>query len=141
MYIFMETKVCTQCGEEKTINSFAWKNKKKNRRHSECKECHKKYDTKHYNRKKEYYLEKARKHKEKVRKWFVNFKRDKKCIECGESHPACFVFHHRDSSKKEISIGNAIRMGWGIERLKKEIEKCDILCANCHRKEHWKGKV
>lgn len=56
------------------------------------------------------------------------------CIRCGEKHPACLDFHHRDPSIKEGHIGEFRR--FGKQRLLTEIAKCDVLCANCHRKHH-----
>lgn len=59
------------------------------------------------------------------------------CQLCGTSDPAVLDFHHRDPSTKEITIANAARLGWGKQRLMEEIAKCDVLCANCHRKTHY----
>lgn len=69
----------------------------------------------------------------------VAFVRSQKvACKCGESHPACLDFHHRDSSAKSVSLANVAKMGWSLARVKKEIEKCDVTCSNCHRKLHWK---
>lgn len=58
------------------------------------------------------------------------------CRECGEKHPACLEFHHRDPSQKELTL--ASKMGQlGMGKLLAEIAKCDVLCSNCHRKLHW----
>lgn len=59
------------------------------------------------------------------------------CIRCGENHPACLDFHHKDPSTKSFPIGSIHGQGWGEARIRKETEKCDVLCSNCHRKEHW----
>jgi hypothetical protein len=59
------------------------------------------------------------------------------CIECGENHPACVEFHHREDEDKLFEIGDAVRRGVSEARLFAEIAKCDMLCANCHRKRHW----
>ena len=56
------------------------------------------------------------------------------CIKCGEKDPACLDFHHRDPTTKEGHIGEFRK--FGMKRLLAEIEKCDVLCANCHRKFH-----
>ena len=56
------------------------------------------------------------------------------CQICGESDPACLDFHHRDPTTKEGHIGEFRR--FGMKRLLAEIAKCDVLCANCHRKHH-----
>jgi hypothetical protein len=56
------------------------------------------------------------------------------CIRCGEVHPACLDFHHRNPEEKEGHIGEFRK--FGMKRLLAEIAKCDVLCANCHRKFH-----
>jgi hypothetical protein len=79
-----------------------------------------------------------KKHKARRRNvvWLANYKITCSCLQCGESHPACLEFHHRDPNKKKMTISGAVRRGWSLKRLKREIEKCDVLCANCHRKIH-----
>lgn len=65
----------------------------------------------------------------------------KGCGRCGESHPACLEFHHRDPEAKEFEIGNWLsRRKLKEADLRAELEKCDPLCANCHRKLHWDEK-
>ena len=46
-------------------------------------------------------------------------------------------FHHIDPTKKEFSISQ-IRLCKMNEKIKKELDKCDLLCANCHREIHEK---
>lgn len=54
-----------------------------------------------------------------------------KCKQCGfTGHPAAFDFHHRDPATKSFSIGNAANIRW--TRLVQELDKCDLLCRNCH---------
>lgn len=60
------------------------------------------------------------------------------CIRCEESHPSCLDFHHRDRATKDADIATMRR--FGIPRLIAEIAKCDVLCANCHRKLHWEER-
>jgi len=75
--------------------------------------------------------------KRKTREWLNQYKRALLC-QCGENHPACLDFHHNDSSRKEMAISNAVQRGWSIARITAELEKCIVLCANCHRKLHSK---
>jgi hypothetical protein len=56
------------------------------------------------------------------------------CVKCGEPEKACIDFHHLDPSTKDFTIGKATFSN--KERLRKEVEKCVCLCANCHRKVH-----
>lgn len=55
------------------------------------------------------------------------------CEKCGyKKCERALDFHHRDASKKEFTIRGWRRiMAW--ERLKTEVDKCDLICANCHR--------
>jgi hypothetical protein len=61
------------------------------------------------------------------------------CVRCGESHPACLDFHHRDATQKSFTVakfaGQSSRIS--LEDLRAEVAKCDVLCANCHRIHHW----
>mgnify|MGYP001607879339 CR=1 FL=1 len=57
------------------------------------------------------------------------------CVKCGEKDPACLDFHHRNGKADKLGHIGVIRR-FGLSRLHAEIAKCDILCANCHRKHH-----
>jgi hypothetical protein len=61
------------------------------------------------------------------------------CQACGEDHPATLQFHHRDPSTKLFGISTKVlatpkKFPWEV--VVAEIEKCDLLCANCHAKHH-----
>src|SRR5207302_8020017 len=98
----------------------------------------------HYNAawKKSYAKNAARKmawqkrRRDETRRWFRALKTALHCARCGETAPECLQFHHRDPKAKDIDLTTAIFNGWSRERIVKEIEKCDVLCANCHLKHH-----
>jgi len=72
--------------------------------------------------------------RKRVKQTLVEFK-GSKCERCGYSrYPEVMEFHHPDPTKKDFTI--AYRMNWAIERLKIEVAKCQMLCANCHREVH-----
>jgi hypothetical protein len=55
-----------------------------------------------------------------------------KCQKCG--YDRCIgslTFHHRDKKSKKANPTYII-MRWKWERVKKELDKCDLICANCH---------
>ena len=62
------------------------------------------------------------------------------CERCPENHPACIDFHHQDPTKKEVNIGEAFRLGYSKKRIEAEMEKCIVLCSNCHRKLHYQER-
>lgn len=80
----------------------------------------------------------VRRRKLSIRRWFEGYKSGLKCSICSENHPATIDFHHH-SGKKDFAVGYMTLNGYSIERIKKELEKCQILCANCHRKLHFKN--
>ncbi len=58
-----------------------------------------------------------------------------KCNRCNWAGDiAGFDFHHKDSSQKEFQIGSAVNKKWEVVKL--ELNKCELLCANCHRIHH-----
>jgi hypothetical protein len=71
------------------------------------------------------------------KKWVDDLKNKSKCVKCGENHPACLDFHHRDPEMKDNTISYLVAGTYSLDIIKKEIEKCDILCSNCHRKHHY----
>ena len=68
-------------------------------------------------------------------KW-VLFKSTLKCTNCGENHPAALDFHHVEKHPDNRHVYNLTANG-AYKKAAKEIEKCIVLCANCHRKVHY----
>lgn len=66
-----------------------------------------------------------------------NIKSYLRCSICGESRLWVLDFHHVNPDEKEDSISNLVHTG-NIDKIKKEMEKCIVLCANCHRDLHYK---
>lgn len=95
----------------------------------------------YYQKNKEKLAEYQRQKRREVAKWFADFKSDKACVTCGESHPACLDFHHKEGNDKDMDVGYMVRQKLSMERIMSEIAKCDIVCANCHRKLHYDGKL
>lgn len=70
------------------------------------------------------------------RKWFDSYKSNIGC-KCGESHPGCLDYHHKNGDDKKLELSRMIEMGFSIKNILKEVEKCTLMCANCHRKLHY----
>lgn len=59
------------------------------------------------------------------------------CKLCGyHKCPEALEFHHLDSNEKDFQIAISMAAGWAWERIKSELDKCVMLCANCHREVH-----
>ena len=79
------------------------------------------------------------KYNRKKKQYIDEYKLSKGCSVCGYNEcVGALEFHH--NGDKEFCIGTAIYTE-SLETIKKEIEKCIILCANCHRELHYKLKV
>lgn len=130
-------KYCTHCKIEKPLDEFSWKNKRLGIRSLECKTCHREMRNRHYANNSSAEISRVRKRKRSLSDWLFSIKQDRKCMRCGFDHPAALDFHHRDASKKVFNVSQAPLYGWSKENILKEIEKCDVLCSNCHRVLHF----
>lgn len=133
----METKICSKCKLLKPIEDFNFKIKSKNVYQCQCKECTRKNIKNHYINNRKYYLNKAQKRnlelRTEINNYILGYLKDHCCIDCGESDPVVLEFDHRDRAKKDAHVSGFLR-AMRLDRVKSEIEKCDVRCANCHRK-------
>lgn len=82
------------------------------------------------------YLKKAvAKRRKKIKAMAIEYKGGK-CMLCGYNKCVdALDFHHIDPSKKEFGLGlGGLTRSW--DRVKKEVDKCVLICANCHRETH-----
>lgn len=68
----------------------------------------------------------------RARLFILEYISDKVCVDCGESDFRTFEFDHRPDEKKVANISELIQ-GGRLNKIKEEITKCDVVCANCHR--------
>ena len=99
---------------------------------------HRNYNKTYYQRNKKKIIIASKRSFKRLVVWFRELKKTKSCIRCGEKDWRCLDFHHRDPSTKKFNVSSMTSNIWGRGRILEEIEKCDVLCANCHRKEHIK---
>jgi len=77
------------------------------------------------------YLARQKQREVMNRAWMQAYKLRHGCANCGyNEHPAALQFDHIDRSSKEANVGQM--SSYSRERMKKEIAKCRVLCANCH---------
>jgi ubiquitin C-terminal hydrolase len=78
-----------------------------------------------------------------LKAWFKQYKSTLKCRLCNENASCCLDFHHRDPKERRFYIGMAIQekvIKLSKEDIIEEINKCDVLCSNCHRKLHFASR-
>jgi hypothetical protein len=130
-------KKCSKCKRVLNISEFNWK-RKYIKKASHCKDCSREYIRTHYKNKTSYYLRKAKKRNLRLRNeaqnYIGSYLLKHWCIDCGEKDILVLEFDHRVKSRKEYNVSRIIRLTGSIEKLKKEIDKCEVRCANCHRR-------
>ncbi|MCF7877727.1 MAG: hypothetical protein K9M14_05320 [Candidatus Omnitrophica bacterium] len=94
-----------------------------------------KQDKRRYADRRQYLIAAVRKRRKKIRKMAVEYKGGK-CERCGYNRCLeALEFHHADSSGKDFSISSkGYTRSW--KRVKEELDKCILFCANCHREIH-----
>ncbi|MDE1010550.1 MAG: hypothetical protein OSB38_33295 [Paraburkholderia fungorum] len=62
------------------------------------------------------------------------------CVDCGEPDIVVLEFDHRAGVEKKFDIGAAVTRGFSKRAIEEEIAKCDVRCANCHRRKTYKER-
>jgi hypothetical protein len=126
---------CSACGEFKAAEEFAWRRRERQQRDCFCRRCRAAYGRAHYQANRRRYIEQATRHKQRLMldrtRWLIEYFRINPCADCGESDPIVLEFDHlRD---KSFAIGPQLsQRSW--TSILAEIEKCEVVCANCHRR-------
>jgi hypothetical protein len=103
-----------------------------------CRPCNNKYGKKYYSDNREKRLKAIAVNVialRKRRRELVDGLKNRPCMDCGGIFPAvCMDFDHRDPTQKEATISLMVsHKGTSMNKLIKELEKCDLICSNCHR--------
>lgn len=131
----IRTKQCSLCKEWKPFDHFHQKKTSTDGYRSECKLCRK------GQRKGQWYdqspeqlerMYEIRDRNKEERRAMIYTEYSKGCADCGELDPVVLEFDHVRGEKK-ANIANLLCSG-GKETLRIELEKCDVVCANCHRR-------
>lgn len=119
----MNTIKCCRCNEYKPVSEFYLgrpsKDGKKRFRITRCKSCD---------------IQRTTEHVRKIRQELINYGGGQ-CKNCGYNKCLqALEFHHRDPSEKELNISRIRSLN---AQTKQELDKCDLLCSNCHREVHY----
>lgn len=126
---------CCRCGEVKPLKEFNYRNKKLQIRQKACRTCTRLELRNHYSRNREYYLQKAHKRNKEnrtlIKEYIWNFLQSHPCVDCGEDDLTVLEFDHVKG--KNFTIARLSR-DHTLQAVKDEIDKCEVRCANCHRR-------
>ncbi len=127
-------KICNSCKEEKPLSAFHFNKACSKGVTGTCRKCTNNRKSIWYaiNRERRQWKANDR-NKRKKRKLVEMF--GEKCFDCHRSFPDCvYDFHHLDPSKKDFHVGDMKNIS---KKLIEELDKCIMLCANCHRIRHF----
>ncbi len=113
------SKECTMCHIVKPFDKFYYRKNRRREYSSWCKQC---------------ITEDSVKRFKENKKRAIEYKGGK-CEKCG--YDRCIEaleFHHLNSEQKDANFRNM--RGWTDKRRIKELDKCTLLCSNCHREIH-----
>lgn len=135
-------KICSKCSVAKQESEYFLKDRKTGRLHAQCKQCYKAhratYAQLHYQKYGNLYRERAKVRRDRMRQslrsQMKQYLENKVCKLCGESDPRVLDFDHIDPTTKSFGIARALTNGVPWNKIIAEMEKCQILCANCHRR-------
>lgn len=127
------TKFCSHCTQHLNLDQFPVR---QNKAMGVCSDCYRIYygDPSLVEAKR---LEKAKlvtkRRRDRCRAYLGNMLQFAACTDCGLVDPIVMEFDHREPTSKHKDISTLLAEG-ALELLKKELMKCDIVCANCHRR-------
>ena len=122
-------KTCSICNDDKEESQF---HKTKTGLFPWCKECRKEKDKSyHQGRDLTIKYQQVKIRSEANKKALVEYLLTHPCESCGEADPVVLEFHHIQDKKENVS--NMIQ-SYSWDTISKEIAKCKVLCANCHRR-------
>ena len=106
------------------------------------KEKHRAASRKNYQENKEIVKRRAKLHtiamRKKVRIWLHEYLKTNPCVDCGELNPIVLEFDH--IGEKKFIIGEFASKGATLNTVIAEVAKCQVRCANCHRKKTYKER-
>jgi hypothetical protein len=138
-------KTCSKCKTEKSLELFHRSSRSVDGRNNWCKACFAEYERERYhNGDKERKTRNKQATRKRAQDYLWSVLTTNSCVDCGNSDPEVLEFDHRDDVDKSYDVGD---MAWyAVSAIKREIAKCDIRCANCHRKRTikqfglWRGE-
>lgn len=125
-------KKCCKCKKLLPKSAFSRDRTKKDNLQTRCKSCHNAYTKQHYEKNKPKYIERSLIRKEHFRTIIRFFKEKCPCKDCGKYYPYYVVsFDHRNPTDKKFELSKVSKIS-SLSSLLKELEKCDVVCLNCH---------
>ena len=129
-------RACRVCAKTKPLTEFLFRSLKRQTRQWICLLCQRAYTNEWYTRNRKRQIAKARirrdHHAAQLRSWVRAYLSDHPCVDCGEANVDLLDFDHLRDKRANVSTLTHVAVSWDV--LKREIQKCEVRCANCHRR-------
>ena len=132
-------KNCYNCKLDKSEEFFAKNKRRPDGLQSQCKSCQKLLRKKHYSNNISKISGQVKNYRLKIRQFLISLKESSPCLDCNKKYPY-YVMDFDHKYDKKFSIGNG-SFHYSEKELLEEIEKCDLVCANCHRERTHKRRI
>ncbi len=138
-------KTCSSCLKAKKLSFFYFRKSgpRSGTYYEKCKDCMKLRGRTYYHTNKDRQLPLAVKRRSRAytaKTTYLMRVKDIPCMDCGVRYPFYVMdFDHRDRHAKILNLSAMVKRNWSLEKIKNEVNKCDIVCANCHRIRTYKG--
>lgn len=130
-------KTCTRCKKKKSLAKFGINKSKPDGLQGQCKTCRKKTAKEWYKRNKHSQRDRIKKLRAvrtaEKRTWIMKYFITHPCMDCGENDPIVLEFDHV-SGTKNACVSKYISGTHSLEKMIEEVSKCEIVCANCHKR-------
>lgn len=132
----MDAKRCTRCQQEVAREQFRPNRHKPSGLDDMCGLCRKAYNVAYYQRTKDRHnpgrAARRKKMRDETVQRLIEYLSAHPCVDCGETDIVVLQFDHQRD--KESDVAKLVRRGYAWDRVLAEIEKCQVVCANDHRR-------
>ena len=131
-------KQCYACKTKKSLDEFSDNKSRYDGKNGQCKLCHSAYRKDHYEKNKNKVYKQIKKRQRGLSDKVLAYKEERGCSDCGIKDGRVLDYDHLKD--KVFNISQAGHYGYSWENILAEIEKCDIVCSNCHRIRTWERR-
>lgn len=134
----MQFKTCSKCQTSKPTADFSKRSAAKDGLQAWCKQCQKETDALRWENRSAGHNEKRRERRKRNMAYIKNYLASHPCVDCGEDDVIVLDLDHVSGVKRiEVSCMG----GHSLSTIQEEIDKCEVRCANCHRRITHKRRI
>ena len=127
-------KRCSTCGVMKPVTDFNVRQRAPDGRQARCRDCCRTWYLAHKPDHMAGVAIRNKAYRRQTQERLAAYLAEHPCVDCGETDIRCLEFDHRDPKQKVAPISILLQRGRSWRTIAAEIEKCDVRCANCHRR-------